>query len=95
MANPLTPLHFTEMAKAGPSGCNTLFAAHFLKRLTEETGSRRALSASTVQSRLTNMQKKDWIYSISRGSYAASDPQAARVWAAEHDDAFGRSRASA
>ena len=90
-ADPLTQRLFTEIAKAGPNGCNNLFAAHFLKRLTAETGSKRAISASTVQSRLTNMQKKDWIFSISHGSYAASDPQAARVWAAEHEDAFGRS----
>lgn len=26
------------------------------------------------------MQKKDWIYPDSHGSYAVSDPQATRVW---------------
>lgn len=32
------------------------------------------------------MQRKDWIYPISYGCYAVSDPQVAAVWCANAQD---------
>lgn len=82
----LTRLLFTEIAKAGPTGCRNLFASAFLTRLSKDAGRTRTLRASAVQSKLTIMQKKDWIFPVSHGSYAISDPQAAGVWLADLEE---------
>ncbi len=76
----VTRLLFTEIAKAGDVGCRNLFSTAFLSALSEKTGRSKVIQASSVQSKLAAMQKKDWIYPISHGNYAVSDPQAARVW---------------
>ena len=85
----LTRLLFTEIAKAGSGGCRNLFASTLLTRLSKEAGKTRTLQASSVQSKLTAMQKKDWIYPVTHGSYAVSDPQAARVWLADLEENLG------
>lgn len=82
-ADLLIRLLFTEIAKAGSDGCRNLFATTFLTRLSRKAGRARIISASTVQSKLAIMLKKDWIYPVSHGCYAISDPQAARVWLAD------------
>lgn len=85
----LIRLLFTEIAKAGTGGCRKLFASTFLERLSKEIGRTRTIQASSIQSKLAIMQKKDWIYPVSHGSYAITDPQAARVWLSNLEENIG------
>lgn len=82
----LTKLLFTEIAKAGPKGCSNLFSTNCLEQLTKACGKQKTISASTVQGKLLQMQKNDWIYPSGYGCYAVSDPQAGAVWLEDCDD---------
>ena len=82
----LTKLLFTEIAKAGPKGCSSLFSTNYLEQLTNACGKQKTISASTVQGKLLQMQKNDWIYPSGYGCYAVSDPQAGAVWLEDCDD---------
>lgn len=82
----LTKLLFSEIAKAGKLGLDNLFSSDFLMRLRKELNQQLPVKVSTVQSKLNQMQRKDWIYPISYGCYAVSDPQVAAVWCANAQD---------
>ncbi len=81
----ITRLLFTEIAKTGPRGCSNLFSSAFRAQLTKSAGLDRTISASSIQGKLGTMQKNDWIYPVSYGCYAASDPQAASIWLSEEE----------
>ena len=81
----ITRLLFTEIAKAGLGGCTNLFSSAFRAQLTKSAGLDRTISASSIQGKLGTMQKNDWIYPVSYGCYAASDPQAASIWLSEEE----------
>lgn len=76
----MVKLIFTEIAAAGEKGCRSLFSADFRKRLTDNAGKSKEISSSVIQGKIAKLQKLDLIYPASYGSYAVSDPQAARIW---------------
>ena len=89
-ADTVTRLLFTEIAKAGPEGCSNLFSSTFLQKLSEKIRKNKTISPSSIQAKLAQMQKKDWIYPVGYGSYSVSDPQARVVWIEnEETDDFG------
>ncbi len=79
-------LLFTEIAKTGQAGCSKLFSTPYLKQLSADLNRTTTISTSTVQSKLNQMLKKDWIYPTGYGCYAVSDPQAGNVWLANLED---------
>ena len=82
----LTKLLFTEIAEAGPKGCSKLCSTNYLEQLTKACAKQKTISASTVQGKLFQMQKNDWIYPSGYGCYAVSNPQAGAVWLEDCDD---------
>ena len=82
----MTKLIFTEIARAGRSGCANFYSKTFLDSLSKKLNKSKRIPASSVQAKLARMQKLDWIYPISYGNYAVSDPQAAETWLHNLDD---------
>ena len=87
--NRLVRILFTEIARAGEKGCKNLFGVDFKKRLKEETEETKDISSSLIQAKIAKLQKLDLIFPVAYGSYAVSDPQAARIWLRQlGDDLF-------